>query len=197
MPLDKVQVPDRGGWATFMDSLGALLDRYEELSEDDVGYWHGEESLTASLVAAAWQGGGLGLAEFETKRVRRIREQSGKGSGDAYLRIGEDWYTVEAKLCWDLDEIETSLEAARGNLRTLDVSSRAGSPIALCYSVPMVPDQSPAHLIASKARDLLRQIPELDLLVAYTPLKQPPEQDGYTYPGMIALGRVRQWEKQS
>ena len=180
-----------------MDSWGAVLDRYEQLSEDDVGYWHGEASLTASLVAAAWRSGGLGLAEFETKRVRRIREQSGKGSGDAYLRIGEGWYTVEAKLYWDLDGIEVGLEAARVDLRTLDVASRAGSPVALCYSVPMVPDESPPHLITSKASDLLRQIPELDLLVVHTPLAQVREHDGYTYPGMIALGRIRQWEQQS
>ena len=66
MPLEKLKlpVPDRAGWATLMDSWGAVLDRYEQLSEDDVGYWHREASLTASLVAAAWLSGGLGLAEF-------------------------------------------------------------------------------------------------------------------------------------
>ena len=88
MPLEALRVPERDRWPTLINAWGGLLDGYEEIARDDFAYWHGENSLTASLAAAAWLANNSAtLVEFETKRIRRIREQSGSGAGDAYLAL--------------------------------------------------------------------------------------------------------------
>lgn len=144
MPLERLRVPKRDGWVEVIDTWGGLLDRYEEKAGDDVAYWHGENSLTASLAAAVWLAKGVALVEFETKRIRRVQEQSGSGAGDAYLYVGKDWYTVEAKLCWYSDELEPYLGLACSNLQTIHPPDRAGThALALCYCVLYIPEGKP------------------------------------------------------
>ncbi len=188
-------VPD--GWSALIDSWGTNLDRYEELAGDDFAYWHGEEALTASLVSAAHQAGGIGLAEFETQRIRRLREQSGKGSGDAYLCIGGNWYTIEAKLCWITQDAEMNMEAARTDLRTIRESDRAGAAVAICYCVPEIKESSAGRVIERVGSDFSERFPKSNLLVTYAPKgKRVPEQGGKLYPGLVVLGEFVKWESQ-
>jgi len=158
MPLERLRVPERHGWSELLDTWGRLLDRYEELAGDDVAYWHGENSLTASLAAAAWLANGAALVEFETKRIRLIRKQSGSGAGDAYVCIGKDWYTVEAKLCWYFEELDHNLAAARSNLQTIRAEDKEGTQaVALCYCVLYIPKgKSAARAIEKGKADVCR-----------------------------------------
>jgi len=196
MPLEKLRIPKREGWSEVVDTWSGVLDRYEEKSGDDVAYWHGENSLTASLATAAWLANGAALVEFETKRIRRVQAQSGSGAGDAYLCIGKDWYTVEAKLCWYSDELEPYLGLASSNLQTIHAPDRVGThALALCYCVLFIPEgKPPAQAIEQAKADLMRRFPRCELLLVYTPLaKQAPSHDGKTYPGMVVVGEFIDW----
>jgi len=197
MPMEIGRLPDKEGWADLIRAWGVLLDRYEELSaaDYDVGYWHKENTLTALLASAAWQSGGAGLVEFETQRTRILPEQSGEGSGDAWLKIGKVWYSVEAKLCWTPDEIEGNIQVAHDQLLTLPESHRADFGLALCYSVPEIKGKSRVGLIEGLGKDLARRLPEASLVVSYKPLKtEAPEHVGAVYPGMAAVGRIVDWK---
>lgn len=110
MPIESHRVPQGEGWASLIDAWGRLLDQYEKFTNNtdhDVAYWHGENAVTASLASAAWQNGGAGLVEFDTMRQRLIPTETGEGRGDAWLRVGEQWYTVEAKLCWTNEYVKS------------------------------------------------------------------------------------------
>ena len=197
MPVESLRVPDREGWTSLIDAWGSLLDRYETatVADEDVAYWHREESLTALLATAAWQSGGIGVVEFETQRHRMLKEQSGAGAGDAWLRVGKSWYALEAKLCWVPDEIKSNLEAAQTDLSTLAPGDRADFGVALCYCVPSIKGKARDGLIATLARDLGRRFPESSLVVAYTTQRRPaPEHQGCAYPGLVMVGKVIEWK---
>ncbi len=133
MQIQTLRVAEGDDWKRLVEAWGDFLDRYEMLSRPDldVGYWHREESLTGLLASAAWKSGGAGLVEFSTERTRMLPEESGTGYGDAYLWIGRQWYTVEAKLCWSAPGIEASLVSARDDLLSLRAEDRAGGPAVL------------------------------------------------------------------
>ncbi len=199
MPLEKLRVPN-DAWTNLVHAWGVLLDQYERLASQppaadyDVAYWHGEQSITGTLASTAWQSGGAGIVEFETKRLRLLPEQSGGGSGDAWLLIGKSWYTVEAKLCWIPDDVRSSIEAARSQLDMLPQEDRVGAGVVLCYCVPEV-RESRAGLIDGLAGELARLYPNCELVVAYTPLrKQAQEHQGKTYPGMVVVGEIVEWK---
>ena len=202
MPLEGVR---RKGveWEGLVKAWGEILDRYEVLSADDgrdVAYWHSEDALTALLATAAWQiDAGAGLVQFSTVRRRATPEESGKGFGDAWLRLGQRWYAVEAKLCWAAHEIKTSLELAIGDLWSLRPEDRAHGGLALCYCVPSISSAPRVDFIKETARDAVRQCPDAEFIVAYMPKGSVPrdEDEGYIYPGMVAVGQLVSWEARS
>jgi hypothetical protein len=80
-----------GWWRELLRGWGGLMDRYCEDGED-APYWYGERALTGLLAAAAWQRkAGWSLEEFTGRR------RSGAGRGDAWIGVGADTYTIEAK----------------------------------------------------------------------------------------------------
>ncbi len=197
MQIQTLRVAEGDDWKRLVEAWGDFLDRYEMLSRPDldVGYWHREESLTGLLASAAWKSGGAGLVEFSTERTRMLPEESGTGYGDAYLWIGRQWYTVEAKLCWSAPGIEASLVSARDDLLSLRAEDRAGRGLVLVYCVPAVRDRPRPGLIEQLGKDLTHQFPAADLVVAYT-AKESPTWGGYYYPGMVAVGNLEPWESE-
>jgi hypothetical protein len=95
--------PDRTGevWSKFLNEWIGLLDAYTKLcgSDVDVAYWYTERSLSGLLASAAWRVPcGWSLVEFSADRGKKANES--RGSGDLWLGIGEEEFTVEAKLLW-------------------------------------------------------------------------------------------------
>jgi hypothetical protein len=203
MPFTKLTVPERDGWRELVNAWGAVLDQWEHLCSEsskpydyDVAYWHCEDSITASLSTAAWRSGGAGLVQFDTERRRMIRQQPGGGWGDAWLRVGANWYTLEAKLCWYGDEVKERIEAARTQLRMLPQEDRAGAGAILCYCVPEIPGEPKAGLLDTLAADLEREFPRVDVLLEYKPIStHVPAHNGKMYPGMVVVGEILNWER--
>ncbi len=202
MSLKVVRIPDGDAWGRLMEAWGALLDRYQALTlsapDPDVAYWHREESLTGLLATAAWQieGAGVegaGLVEFSTTRTWPLPEESGTGAGDAWLRIGDRWYTVEAKLCWSSSRIRASLTQAKEDLGSLPESDRGEWGVAVCYCVPELKSPPRAGLMEKLGEDLAAEFPEEELVVVYTPHGSAPEHGGLFYPGVAVVGRVVRW----
>jgi hypothetical protein len=195
MPIERHRVPHGEGWASLIDTWGYLFDKYEKVSnpDNDVAYWHGENALTASLASAAWQNGGAGLVEFDTKRQCLNPAESGGGRGDAWLRVGDRWYTVEAKLCWS-DTVKNCLGDARTQLSMLPKEDRANVGLILCYCVPEFPPDAPQGTFATLAADLERRFEDAELFATYGPVaKMPPRYADKVYPGMVVVGKIVPW----
>ena len=197
MPLKVVRLPEGDAWARLMETWGGLLDRYHALAlrahDEDVAYWHREESLTGLLATAAWQIGGAGLVEFSTTRTWLLPEESGTGAGDAWLLIGDRWYAVEAKLCWSSSGIRASLTQAKDELGSIPEGDRGEWGLAVCYCVPELKSAPRASPMEELGKNLAAEFPEEALIVVYTPKGSTPEHGGLFYPGVAVVGRVVPW----
>lgn len=188
------------GWRELLSAWAELLDQYQQLAEQsgdpDVAYWHSEPALTGMLVSAAWQSGGAGLVEFDTKRRRPDLDASGPGLGDAYLLVGTKWYAVEAKLGWSIDEASEALNAAVTDLWSIRPADRAKCGLAVCFYTPQLSARPAAHVLEGEVRRLGERIPSATFLVGYTPIGEVPrDEDGNWWPGLVAIGQDVPWDR--
>src|SRR5574341_159087 len=104
----------------------------------DVGYWYGERTLTGLLATAAWLlPDGWSLEEFTGQRSKGKRPKVTPGRGDLWLAIGNNKFTVEAKVTWpeqleDMNKwkrrVNAKLHLAFGQLSRLSKHYRYGLP---------------------------------------------------------------------
>jgi hypothetical protein len=180
MPIvAKPRLPAGRAWEKLIQKWGYLLDEYERLASadgaPDVAYWHHENTITGLLTTAAWQIGGAGIVQFSTGRVYEAPEESGIGFGDAWIGVGERWYTVEAKLCWRPADIDSFLKLAAAQLETLPPESYQNTErLAVCYCVPCRSQRTTGIPATKLAEDVARRRRDADLVVAYEAVGAPP-----------------------
>jgi hypothetical protein len=196
MPLWVERASMDDGWAKLLAKWGELLDEYQKLTalERDVAYWHSEPTLTALLATSAWQTGGAGLVEFETERTRHFGAESGAGRGDAWLKVGQRWYAIEAKLCWMAEEIKVGLEAATADLTRMRKEDRADEALAVCYCVTELLTAPTQDFIRALTTKTARMLPDAVLIAGYVPSDGlAPGHGQRSFPGLITA--ARKWQQ--
>ncbi len=121
------------GWGTLLRKWEKLITKYSsDDKEIDFPYWYGERSLTGLLAAAAWRlSDGWSLEEFANARYYRRKKYIGRG--DLWIGIGNNSYTIEAKIVWPgstsrnaLKMINKALSEAKQQLLALDKEFHIG-----------------------------------------------------------------------
>lgn len=202
------EVLRRAGWDSLLQRWSSLITYASFDDEDDVPYWYGERTLTGLLAAAAWrQRGGWALEEFAGRRGKRLETTSGRG--DLWLGLGDGTYTIEAKVKWPSSGAEEALKSARAGLAAarqqlwkLSASYRPGTLIAICYLVPC-PMAGRTYAATSRQAQILSAVKRTfvgsrSMVASYYPHWDPPKDDHRRiYPGIILIGRVVSWGKNS
>ena len=199
------------GWESLRQRWSSLITYStadDDEREDDVPYWYGERTLTGLLAAAAWRRrDGWALEEFAGRRGKRLRTTSGRG--DLWLGLGPQTYTIEAKVKWLSSGGEQALKVARAGLKAaaeqlwkLSAAYRSGTLLAICYLVPC-PMGGRAYSATAKQVEVVSRVRRTfvgsrSMVATYYPRWEPPEDDeGRVYPGVILIGRVVSWGKNS
>ena len=192
------------GWQRLLYRWSALIAATTD-EGDDVPYWYGERTLTGLLGAAAWRlPRGWALEEFTGLRGKRLKTKSGRG--DLWLGLGNRTYTIEAKVRWPPGNPRNAVQYARAaimeaseQLWQLSRQYRLGTLIAVCYLVPCPMKDGPyakrdrgADMIATVKREFRGG---RWLAASYFPNYEPPTDNGRVYPGVILIGRVVSWGK--
>jgi len=200
-------------WLSLLRLLGRLMDTFQASASGEPAYWYGERALTGLLAAAAWKmKRGGSLEEFLS--LRRHGRKNSSGRGDAWVFVGNHWYTVEAKVKWPrstsskaiLKAVSDGIGEAKAQLSSLDSAYKRGTTkAAVCYIVPElevgVGDRPPS---ANQAREsFLKVRDELDasnvVLASYWHQGKLPrhrdrkEGKTFMYPGVIVV--VTWWSR--
>jgi len=184
-------------WQTTLDGWLRLLKDYEkaEPSDPDLAYWYGERPLTGLLGTAAWLAGGWSLEEFGAERKGksgRVRQ----GRGDLRFGTGDAVSTVEAKICWAIDELPQSLKAARKQLRKLVTAGQDGQPVSVCYVVPCYGRRTRrdvGEVALTKLQDRLKKEGMATAKHFATIQGIEEEREGLIYPGVLLVAREEAW----
>ncbi len=212
MSFNSISVPDGfsnpDAWRELLSEWIELLHNFSTLNdkeERDVPYWYGERPLTGLLAAAAWRlENGWSLEEFST--LRGQEEDATKGRADLWMGIGNESYTVEAKLTWPQGGVEAAihrirnrLREARTQLRNIEAGYHEGVPLSVCYVVPW-PIAIDPIVDVPKAIELMREAAhtfqtEGCAVALFVPHGETPIEDERIYPGVILVARQETWTK--
>lgn len=191
------------GWDRLLERWSGLLSYATADDGNDVPYWYGERPLTGLLAAAAWkQPRGWALEEFAGLRGERLKTKSGRG--DLWLGLGQQSYTIEAKVRWPqsgagyaVGSACAALKEARKQLWKLSRPYRLGTLIAICYLVPCPTKDGPygrRDKVAEMIAALTTKFHGKRWVVAsYIPNYDPPADNGRVYPGIVLIGKVISW----
>ena len=205
-----VRMPPRlqkEGWGALLRKWEKFITKYSsDDKEIDFPYWYGERSLTGLFAAAAWRfPDGWSLEEFTG--IRHYTRKESRGRGDLWIGIGNNSYTIEAKIIWPAKTTDYAeklaykeLLNARKQLLALNKEFQIGSLISICYVVPDL-NESTKYSKSENIEKLFKELPERfkgpNYIVACYRITNT-NSTKYAeriYPGIILIGEVVKWGK--
>lgn len=210
MTWESVSAPDNFDypevWRILLKEWLELIHIYSAQpinTERDVPYWYGERPLTGLLAASAWRlENGWALEEFSSLRGEEAENNTGRV--DLWVGIGDNTYTMEAKLTWPegdlnsaISRVNRRLNEARDQLLNIGQDYRQGLPVSVCYVVPWPKIEQPEVEIPryiGLLKDLVNCFQaERCATALFIPGGEIPKEDGRAYPGVAMIARIEKW----